>query len=87
MYLVCTWYVPEVCTETNMVCNLYVLCMYWNYVSRQTWHVLGMYLVVVHTREKKAWHNAGNRTQYLMPTILRVIPLRYQRAFLGDMDD
>jgi hypothetical protein len=35
MYLVCTWYVKEVCTETNMVCTWYVLGMYW-YIHEKT---------------------------------------------------
>jgi hypothetical protein len=35
MYLVCTWYVPEVCTEANMICTWYVLGMNWYHETRK----------------------------------------------------
>jgi hypothetical protein len=96
--MVFTWYVLEVCTETKhgmyMVCTWYVLDMYLVCTRSMYQDKRGMYLVLctwyerVYTRKRKkiAWHNVGNRTQYLMHTILHVIPLRHQRAFLGDMD-
>jgi hypothetical protein len=54
--------------------------------------VLGMYLVRTgtywyeHGKTKKLIaHNCGNRTVDLMHSILRAIPLRYQRIFHGDI--
>ncbi len=53
-----------------------------------TWYVLGSYwYVLVRTRKNKKSiaHNSVNRTVDLMHSILRDIPVRYQRVFHGDI--
>jgi hypothetical protein len=53
-----------------------------------TWYVLGSYwYVLVRTlkNKKSNAHNSGSRTVELMHSILRAIPLSYQRVFHGDI--
>ncbi len=55
--------------------GLYLVC---------TWYVLGTYCyILVHTRKNQILNaqNVQFRTVDLMHSILRAIPLRYQRAF------
>ncbi len=45
-----------------------------------TWYVLGTYWHILGKKKKKNAHNVGIRPVDLMHSILRAIPLRYERS-------
>jgi hypothetical protein len=66
------------------------------HVPRKTWYILvctktnlvhtGMYQYVREKNKIEAVHDDAIRTKDLMHTILRDIPLRYQREIIGDVN-